>query len=124
MIKQLRIDAVEAQLIESCLRECDKRWFLFQLGYVMVSGQEKEIGVSEDDLWYLREKINPSAKVGKITGVDVLKKIYGLLIEAAQEKGAREAGLSGMPLINKGVSNAFLEIRYTDRSTTQNHAKG
>ncbi len=78
-VKQLKISPAEAQVIEMCLRSDmeDYRWFLIQVGISLSQNKEVEIGVSEKDLWWLRDKINPLMA----GGLDIIIKIYGLLVK-------------------------------------------
>ena len=82
--KELVVNFEEAQIIEGVLRnrELDGlRWLIIQMARILVSGQETNVGLEEKDLWFLRDFIQPGTKVGKITGLSLLIKIYVLLLE-------------------------------------------
>lgn len=83
---QLKITANEAQIIEMSLKNEDEalamlKPFLLQIGWSLISQEEVTLEVAESDLWFLRNRVMPQSKVGNSYGLDVLKKIYRLLLE-------------------------------------------
>jgi len=92
----LRLSVQEAQLIEAALKGeglDDQRWFLIQIGRILVSKKPMELGLPVQFLWWLRDRLDPFASVGGTTGFDVILKIYDLLLEAKSLDLQEELGL-------------------------------
>jgi len=77
----------DAEIIEVSLRgdKCDVsryRWFLKSIGDLLTGEQEREIELdfTDEELWFLRDNIDPAISVGELTGLDIIKKIYNLLL--------------------------------------------
>ena len=94
-IQWLPLTCHEAQIIEISLKGGDPRIdryrkFLLEIGECLISENETTVTVTEDDLWFLRDKLIPSIRIGEATGMDVIKKVYKLLLAIEQERADRE----------------------------------
>ncbi len=88
MAKQLEITPPEAMILEICLPNEvheDMPDLALQIGECLVSQKPQQIGVNERDLWLLRANIDPEKVVGKSMGIDIIIKIYALLLEYKKE---------------------------------------
>jgi len=86
-IVQLTLDVNEARAIDASLKEDretldDYRWFLLQIGRCIVEKTDVTIGLSEQDLWFLRDKVS----IGVKGGLEALVKVYRLLLEFDQDR--------------------------------------
>lgn len=93
VVKQLKINVNEALILDVSLKGRDEditefRWFLKQVGQCLISKKDKVIGVEEEDLWLLRDKVNPLT--GRVA-FELIEKIYSLLLDDVTE------GLEYMP---------------------------
>lgn len=94
-IQWLPLNSQEAQIIEISLKGGDPRIdkyrkFLLEIGECLISENEMTITVTEDDLWFLRDKLISSIRIGETTGMDLIKKVYKLLLAIEQERTDRE----------------------------------
>ncbi|MFH0846974.1 MAG: hypothetical protein V1894_02805 [Chloroflexota bacterium] len=94
-VRWLPLNCQEAQLLELSLRGGDPRVeryrkLLLQIGECLVSGQDTMLTVTEEDLWFLRDKLVPSVRIGETSGMDLTKKIYRLLLTIERERTDRE----------------------------------
>lgn len=94
-VRWLPLNCQEAHILELSLRGGDPkieryRRFLLQIGECLISGEDTTLTVTEEDLWFLRDKLVPSVRVGEITGMDLIKKIYRLLLTIEQERTDQE----------------------------------
>ena len=97
---QLELTPLDAQIIDLSIRLfCqypeDFRYFLISVGACLVSGEDRNIEVTERDLWYLRDIINPGIKVGSAMGVDTIRKVYNTLLTFYPGVANREIDLDG-----------------------------
>jgi len=80
------ISPPEAMLLEINLRgagldfQLHRDW-MRQIGRVLLDKSQGAIFIeSESDIWFLRDSIDPNSSVGDISGLDLITRVYGLLL--------------------------------------------
>ena len=91
IIKDLTIRSDEAFIIDAAFKSAEgdvfkeHRNLLSLVGRCIASNQEVTLGLTEQELWDLRARINMTASVGHTTGADLLGRIYALILECRSE---------------------------------------
>ena len=110
-------------IIDDAFKELDDeeecRWLLIQIGHCLVENIDVTIGLEEDDLWQLRNWVSPTVGGGKPNGLDIITKVYRLLLEIRNEELTE--GLIEMPV----APLAIMEERNAEDkgSTSQSSAE-
>jgi len=118
---KLILTSEEAQIIEISLKgdKCDRerlsimRPFLVSLGVSMLDDRDIEVDLTDKDLWFLRDYIDPCASVGNISGIDVIKKIYDVLLEHRK--------VDNYEVVEEGKYP--LEVVYANKNNSKGKAK-
>lgn len=85
------INSIEAHILELSLRPTNledeneglhkKRAWLLEIGNCLINDEFGKITLeSMEDFWFLRDNIKPEISLGELTGMEFIKKLYGLLI--------------------------------------------
>jgi hypothetical protein len=81
------ISLEEAQILEISLRgdigqSLDiRRPMLKELGRILLDKTLGELTISEEaDIWFLRDNIDPNAAVGDSSGLDLITRVYGIIL--------------------------------------------
>lgn len=75
-----KISPQEALILEMSLKECKNRDLLLEVGRCLVTKQDTVLSLGEKDFWFLRDKIDPNVQVGTTSGIDLIIRIYKVLL--------------------------------------------
>ena len=132
-LKELLISPDDALVIDACLKN-DNFSFLHELlvtlAGIIVSREPAIIKLSEEELWYLRSRITPNTKVGSVTGLDLIIRIYECLNAINVERHLKELGLDStanaipdLYVSKKTLTEATHNGERNDKDTGQNNAR-
>jgi len=116
---EFRINPKEAQILEVSLRKQEgvktRRELLLDIGCCLIHQQNTRLTLEEEDLWFLRDTIDPTVHVGDASGIELIKRIYEALL----------VGYEGIPtqdeLEKMFEKEGIKEAEYADgRSTREN----
>ena len=91
IVKDLTISSDEALIIDAAFKSAEGdifseyREMLSLVGRCISSNQDITLGLTEQELWDLRARINMAVSVGRTTGADLLRRIYTLILECRAE---------------------------------------
>lgn len=92
----LRESALEANNLELSHR----RDLLRHIGACLVNKRGGKIYIAdEEDLWFLRDNIKPEYSVGKVSGLDLITKLYSLIVGRDWPEGFVYTGNKGKELM-------------------------
>ncbi len=82
-----RINSSEAQILEMSLRGVEDKEIvnhhplILEVGACLIGEGDGLLGLTESDLWFLRDRIQPHCKVEEHTGMDLIKRVYECLLK-------------------------------------------
>ncbi|KKN57548.1 hypothetical protein LCGC14_0560940 [marine sediment metagenome] len=86
-----QINYCEAQILEMSLRGVEDKEIvnhhdlILEIGTCLIGEGNGLLEITESDLWFLRDRIQPHCKAEEHTGMDLIKRIYECLLEMTNE---------------------------------------
>jgi hypothetical protein len=104
---RFRITPQEATIIEASLRGSsveleDRRSLLLEIGKVLVEDKPATLQLSFDEIWFLRDYIEPDRMVGSTSGLDIITRIYKALVGVKMPTDK---------LVSPGTGGALVEVK-------------
>ena len=82
----LTLTPTECQILDACLHPADGedsqpyRWLLRELGRAVVDNQPAALNLTTEDLWFIRDRLDPHEQVGLTSGADIIRRVYTTLL--------------------------------------------
>ena len=99
---RLTVSPQEALILEMSLRGVDdeaiqnNRKMLLCIGRSLVDGLPVDLEVEYEDLWFMRDRVDPQCKVGDTTGMSLIIRIYKMFVgERGADARILEQGTGG-----------------------------